>query len=81
MGGEVPVAFGPIPGLAGDGVGGSGRRDGGEGALAELPVGLALPRSDRGCGKVFWRRQTWDTVPQPLPVLNIALATGAHQPH
>ena len=33
------VAFGPPPGLAGDGIGGDGRRGG------RLPVGLALPRS------------------------------------
>ena len=40
---RVPVPFGPVPALAGNGLGTGERRGGGEEALAELPVGLALP--------------------------------------
>ena len=45
---RVPEPFGPVPTLAGNGLGTGERRGGGEEALAELPVGLALPEIGSG---------------------------------
>jgi len=50
---RVPVPFGPVPALAGNGLGTGERRGGGEEALAELPVGLALPEIGSGLWEGF----------------------------
>ena len=50
---RVPVPFGPVLALAGNGLGTGERRGGGEEALAELPVGLALPEIGSGLWEGF----------------------------
>jgi len=50
---RVSVPFGPVPALAGDGLGTGERRGGGEKTLAELPVGLALPEIGSGLWEGF----------------------------
>ena len=50
---RVPVPFGPVPALAGNRLGTGERRGRGEEALAELPVGLALPEIGSGLWEGF----------------------------
>ena len=50
---RVPVPFGPVPALAGNGLGTGEHRGGGEEAMAELPVGLALPEIGSGLWEGF----------------------------
>jgi len=50
---RVPVPFGPVPALAENGLGTVEHRGGGEEALAELLVGLALPEIGSGLWEGF----------------------------
>ena len=66
----IPATLEPPPALSGDGSSGSGRRGGRRvAALVQLPVGQALPGSDRDIGGESGGGELRVLCPGPPPVL------------